>query len=95
VAILNTFKVKHLIVDLPSVDRENDHGLLVFHKSFWNINSTTPSFEKTITEFAYFSAEITDGNYVVNMQVAPFENDATPCRPLLFPMKINAHSFQD
>jgi kynurenine formamidase len=93
VAILNTFKVKHLVVDLPSVDRENDHGLLAFHKAFWNVNSATPAFDKTITEFAYFSAEIPDGKYLVNMQVAPIENDATPCRPLLFPLKTNTDSF--
>lgn len=86
VETLNKYGVKHLIVDLPSVDREVDNGVLDFHKTFWNVNTSSPSYDKTITEFAYFSEEIKDGTYLLNMQVAPIENDASPCRPLLFPI---------
>lgn len=28
-----------------------------------------------------------DGLYLLNLQVAPFENDAAPSRPLIFPLK--------
>lgn len=86
VKILDEFKVKHLIVDLPSVDREVDNGKLSFHKSFWKVDESMPDFERTITEFAYFDNCIGDGKYLLNLQSAPFENDATPCRPLLFPI---------
>ncbi len=84
VEFLDKMGVKHLVVDLPSVDREVDNGLLDFHKAFWKTNTTTPRFDRTITEFAYFSDEVQDGEYLVNMQTAPIENDATLCRPLLF-----------
>lgn len=86
VKVLDQLNVKHLIVDLPSVDREVDNGVLAFHKSFWKTNTDAPRFDRTITEFAYFPDEMPDGEYFLNMQVAPIENDAVPCRPLLFPV---------
>lgn len=86
VELLDKMGVKHLVVDLPSVDREVDNGVLDFHKSFWKTHTSVPRFDRTITEFAYFSHEIKDGEYLVNMQTAPIENDATLCRPLLFPI---------
>lgn len=84
VELLDKFHVKHLIVDLPSVDRENDNGILAFHKSFWKTNTNNPRMDRTITEFAFFSDDVKDGTYLLNMQTAPIENDATLCRPLLF-----------
>lgn len=82
-AIINQLKVKHLLVDLPSVDKEQDDGLLAFHHGFWNVPKN-PDFERTITEFIYVPENIPDGAYFMNLQVAPFENDAAPSRPLLF-----------
>jgi hypothetical protein len=29
--------VQHLLIDLPSVDREEDEGKLLAHKAFWNV----------------------------------------------------------
>jgi arylformamidase len=83
VELLNTLKVKHVLVDLPSVDREEDGGALAFHHAFWGVPDQ-PQFHKTITEFIYVGNEISDGPYVLNMQTAPFENDATPSRPVLY-----------
>jgi hypothetical protein len=37
----------------------------------------------TITELVYVKDEIPDGRYDLNLQTAPFVNDATPSRPLL------------
>lgn len=75
--------VKHLLVDLPSVDREEDGGELAFHHLFWEVPEN-PNFERTITELIYVDNEIEDGLYVMNLQVAPFENDAAPSRPVLY-----------
>lgn len=75
--------ILHLLTDLPSVDRENDGGKLAFHKAFWRIPED-PAFDKTITEFIYADSQIRDGEYLLNLQTAPFENDATPSRPVLF-----------
>jgi kynurenine formamidase len=83
IEILNQAGVEHLLIDLPSVDREQDGGALAFHHAFWQVPEN-PQFHKTITEFIYVSDEIADGNYILNLQTAPFENDATPSRPVLF-----------
>ena len=28
--------IKHLLIDLPSVDKEKDNGKLLAHNAFWN-----------------------------------------------------------
>jgi kynurenine formamidase len=83
VEVLNQRNVSHFLIDLPSVDRENDEGKLLFHHAFWQVPEN-PQFHKTITEFIYVSDDIKDGKYILNLQTAPFENDATPSRPVLF-----------
>ena len=75
--------VQHLLIDLPSVDREEDGGALAAHHLFWNVPSN-PNFQKTITEFIYVPNEIMDGRYILNLQVSNFANDAAPSRPMLF-----------
>jgi kynurenine formamidase len=75
--------VQHLLVDLPSVDREEDGGALAAHHLFWNVPAD-PNFKKTITELVYVPNEIPDGNYLLNLQVSNFANDAAPSRPMLF-----------
>lgn len=83
-------KVKHLLVDVPSIDRIFDGGKLSNHRRFWNVRKG--SFEtnekslinNTITELIFVSGEIKDGNYLLNLQIAPFASDAAPARPLLF-----------
>lgn len=80
----------HLLVDLPSVDRLFDDGKLTNHRAFWNI--AAGSFEvnentcmnSTITELIYVPNEIADGEYFLNIQIAPFAADAAPSRPVLF-----------
>jgi kynurenine formamidase len=74
---------KHLILDLPSVDREEDGGKLLGHKAFWNYPEQ-PRMDCTITELAFVPDDVKDGLYLLNLQVAPFENDAAPSRPVLF-----------
>lgn len=75
--------VRHLLIDLPSVDKEQDRGALAAHHAFWNYPQQ-PRYEATITELVYVPDEIKDGVYFMNLQTAPFENDASPSRPLLF-----------
>lgn len=80
---LNERGVEHLLIDLPSVDREVDGGRLESHHAFWNYPGDV-RLNKTITEFIYVPNEIMDGTYVLNLQVAPFENDASPSKPILY-----------
>lgn len=75
--------IKHLLIDLPSVDKEKDDGELKGHKAFWNFEGKLRK-DCTITEFIYVSNKIDDGTYFLNLQIAPFENDATPSKPVLY-----------
>jgi kynurenine formamidase len=82
IELIESFGIQHLLVDMPSVDRESDEGKLAFHHAFWNVPEN-PN-DKTITELIYVNDEITDGLYILEMQMAPFENDASPSRPVLY-----------
>lgn len=80
-AWINEHHVQHLLVDLPSVDRESDEGKLAVHRLFWQNNWT-----RTITEMVYVDNTIQDGLYLLNLQVPRFCLDAAPSRPVLFPL---------
>ncbi len=75
--------IKHLLLDLPSVDREDDGGKLSAHHAFWKYPHST-RLDCTITELIYVPSSVPDGNYFINIQIASFENDASPSKPLLF-----------
>ena len=63
---LKSIGTKHWLVDLPSVDKEQDEGQLLAHNAFWNTS---------------------DGTYLLNLQIAAFENDASPSKPILYKLK--------
>jgi arylformamidase len=85
--------VHHLLVDLPSVDRLNDGGRLRNHRIFWDVpDGSEPvkqenASSKTITELIFVPDEITDGGYLLNLQLAPFIADAAPSRPILYKVR--------
>lgn len=76
--------VKHLLIDLPSVDREE--GDVLAHKAFWNYPKK-PRKKATITEMIYVDDDIEDGLYLLNLQLANFKNNAAPSRPILYQLK--------
>lgn len=86
-------QVEHLLVDLPSVDRLHDDGLLSNHRLFWNIQpgshqSAENQFRhKTITEMIYVSNAIKDGSYVLNLQLPRLNLNAVPSNPMLYQLK--------
>jgi arylformamidase len=80
--------IEHLLLDLPSVDREDDGGKLSAHHEFWNYPSA-PRLNATITELIYVESSIPDGDYLLNLQFIGIENDASPSRPLLFKLLQN------
>lgn len=80
---LKTKGIKHLLIDLPSVDKEKDEGKLLAHNAFWNTKGKV-RIDATITEFIYVPNKVKDGCYLLNLQIAPFENDATPSKPVLY-----------
>ena len=82
--------VKHLLVDVPSVDRLLDEGNLSAHNIFWETKGKEFNFNaknKTITEMIFASENIKDESYLLNLQIPAFVSDAAPSRPILY--KIN------
>jgi len=82
-AYLKEKGIQHLLLDLPSVDKEKDEGKLLAHNAFWNTAGDV-RLDATITEFIYVPNTIQDGTYFLNIMIAPFENDATPSKPVLY-----------
>ncbi|HYF04323.1 MAG TPA: cyclase family protein [Patescibacteria group bacterium] len=78
-----SFGVEHLLVDFPSVDREEDGGLLQSHHIFWQYPET-PRSTATITELIYVPDNIDDGEYLLNLQISSLESDASPSKPVLY-----------
>ena len=81
--------IQHLLIDLPSVDKEHDEGKLLAHKAFWNVKDVNQvnddaRFNCTITEMIYVNDDVKDGSYILNLQFASFENDASPSKPVLY-----------
>jgi len=82
--------VKHLLVDLPSIDRIFDDGKLTNHRKFWNVQPGSHELDpgtrrnSTITELIFVPDSVEDGEFLLNIQIAPFESDCSPSRPLLF-----------
>lgn len=74
---------EHLLLDLPSVDKEVDNGVLAAHHAFWEYPHNTQA-QRTITEMIYVPNDVYDGAYFLNLQIAPFENDASPSKPVLY-----------
>ncbi|HUR97856.1 MAG TPA: cyclase family protein [Pyrinomonadaceae bacterium] len=85
----------HLLVDLPSIDRLFDEGRLSNHRIFWNVDQKSfdtgynTRVHSTITELIYVPNAVEDGQYLLNLQIAPFAADASPSRPVLFPVAKN------
>jgi kynurenine formamidase len=81
--------IQHLLIDLPSVDKEKDEGKLMAHKAFWNVTdvknlNADARLNCTITEMIFVADEVKDGSYLLNLQMASFENDASPSKPVLY-----------
>lgn len=78
--------IEHLLIDVPSVDREHDGGKLSGHKAFWQVNGEL-ALDKTITEMIFVDNKIKDGLYLLNIQIIPVVIDASPSRPVLYKLQ--------
>ncbi|MEO8664985.1 MAG: cyclase family protein [Ignavibacteria bacterium] len=85
-----SLNVKHLLMDIPSVDRTFDEGKLTAHHIFWNVPLGSQDVDsqdhsmKTITEMIYAANEIEDGKYFISIQIPNFVGDAAPSRVLMY-----------
>jgi arylformamidase len=75
--------IDHLVTDLPSVDKEQDEGKLVAHKTFWQINGVIRK-NATITELAFIDDSIEDDIFLLDLQILRLEQDASPSNPVLY-----------
>lgn len=75
--------VDHLLVDLPSIDREEDGGAMAAHKAFWQYPQNTRA-TCTISEMVFLPDTIKDGDYLLNIQITALEMDASPSKPILY-----------
>lgn len=80
---LRMLGVKHLLIDQPSVDREEDGGALAAHKNYWDY-PTNPRMDATITELIFVPDEAEDGIYLLNLMCAVMETDAVPSKPMIY-----------
>lgn len=90
-ALISDSACRHLLVDLPSVDRRNDDGLLVNHHQFWNVEvdgspGASVRSDRTITELVEVPQRLSDGVYLLDLQLIPLPTDATLSNPVLFPV---------
>jgi arylformamidase len=74
--------IEHLLLDIPSIDKEDD-AHLVAHHAYWKYPEQ-PRTQATITELIYVPDSIPDGFYLLCLQTASFENDASPSKPVLY-----------
>ncbi len=82
--LLRRLGVQHLLIDLPSVDPEDDGGLVEAHRLFFE--GVADGARRTITEMISVPDGTADGLYVLSLQVPAFALDAAPSRPVLFPV---------
>jgi arylformamidase len=75
--------ITHFLTDLPSVDREEDGGALLSHRAFWKYPDAIRT-NATITEMVYVPDAVRDGFYFLNLQIASFDLDASPSKPVLY-----------
>lgn len=78
--------IKHLLIDTPSVDREEDDGALSAHHKFWDTKGNV-RLDCTISEMIFVPDEVEDGQYLLNLMIAPFELDASPSKPILYKLE--------
>ncbi|MFN0176985.1 MAG: cyclase family protein [Saprospiraceae bacterium] len=77
----------HLLLDLPSVDREEDGGQLLAHRDFWQYPQATRR-HATITEMIFVPNEVRDGFYLLNLQTTSLDLDASPSKPVVFTLNL-------
>ncbi len=84
--------VESLVVDLPSLDRADDGGVLAAHRVFWGLPPGARNAAEArrgralVTELAYIPDSARDGLHLLELHVPAFGADAAPSRPVLYPV---------
>lgn len=80
----------HLLLDTPSLDHPESKAL-ENHSAWWGVDSdAAPGIpdpvKRSVTEMIYVPDDIPDGDYWLDLQLAPFVSDAVPSRPVIYPL---------
>jgi arylformamidase len=84
--------IRHLVVDVPSIDRAHDEGRLTAHRIFFGLPPGATELARatransTVTELAFVPEGLRDGAYLLELQLPALAGDAVPSRPLLYPL---------
>ena len=80
---LKSLGFKHLLTDLPSIDKESDGGLLVAHKA-WFLTDGIAQKDRTITEFIFVDNQIKDNLFLLNIQTPKIETDEVSSKVIIY-----------
>jgi arylformamidase len=84
--------LRHLLLDTPSLDAA-DNTTLSNHRVWWGLESTdkdSPSaaYSRSLTEMVFVPNDLPDGDYWLELQLSPLQSDASPSRPILYPVEF-------
>lgn len=99
--LLVTRGILHLVVDLPSLDRLEDGGMLTAHRIFFGLPPRAEQVrlpvvsdarrpQATVTELARIPDTLQTGPGFLQIQAPALQGDAVPSRPLWFPLAGSA-----
>ncbi len=75
-----------LVLDLPSLDREDDGGTTPNHRRWWGLPDGARTLgavaapQRLICELARFGPDLAPGPHLLRLDVAPIASDAAPAR---------------
>ncbi|MCO4762295.1 MAG: cyclase family protein [Myxococcales bacterium] len=88
IAFLATLPSQHLLVDLPSIDRESDGGGVPNHLCWWGLptgvrrEAEAAQPDRSVTEMLCVPQHCGDGPWVLNVQIPALDLDAAPSKVL-------------
>ncbi len=85
--------IEHLVVELPSIDRSHDEGVLCAHRLFFGLPPGSQRLADatrrhcTVTEYAEVPPALADGPCFLQLAMPRIAGDAVPSQPLYFPWR--------
>lgn len=84
--------LRHLLLDTPSLDAA-DNATLANHRVWWGLEGAdhdlrSSARSRSLTEMIFVPDEFSDGDYWLELQLSPLQSDASPSRPLLYPVEF-------
>ncbi len=79
--------LRHLLLDTPSLDA-SDNTTLANHRVWWGLDGgSSAARSRSVTEMIYVPDNLADGDFWLELQLSPLQADATPSRPVLYPVE--------